>query len=173
MIAYNSALLTWKAYNKEGKFSIIAPPPRTDIGRNQPCSCGSGIKHKKCCLQKSELKANSSIFRSNQRITFGSNIIPNMTNDESALKDMAVLSEIMDRDAQLQVIRFSTEKVRNFLLKRQPKKVKDIEQEVDDLAFRYAKESGEHRILASFHDKFLNAAEHARNETEPEPWYSV
>jgi SEC-C motif len=166
MIAYNSALLTWKVYNKEGNCSIIAPPSRTDIGRNQPCSCGSGVKYKKCCLQKSEPKATSSIFRGNHRIIFGSNIIPNMTDDESALRDMAVLSEIMDRDAQLQDVQFSTAKVSDFLLKNRPRKGKNVEVEIDDLAFRYAKESGEHRILASLNDKFLKAAEYVRNEEE-------
>lgn len=24
----------------------------SDIGRNDPCSCGSGLKYKKCCLPK-------------------------------------------------------------------------------------------------------------------------
>ena len=24
------------------------------IGRNQPCPCGSGLKYKKCCLNKEE-----------------------------------------------------------------------------------------------------------------------
>jgi len=30
------------------------PPQRfvTKIGRNEPCPCGSGRKHKKCCLGK-------------------------------------------------------------------------------------------------------------------------
>jgi len=32
----------------------IPPPalgllPRRKIGRNEPCSCGSGLKYKKCC----------------------------------------------------------------------------------------------------------------------------
>jgi hypothetical protein len=166
MIAYNSALLTWKAYNKEGKFSIISPPPRTDIGRNQLCSCGSGVKYKKCCLLKSAPRPTSSVFGSNHRMTFGSNIIPNMTDDASALKDMTLLSEIMDRDERLKGIQFSTEKVSDFLMKHRPKKGKDVAREIDDLAFRYAKESGEHRIFASLNDKFLKAAEFAHDEQE-------
>lgn len=31
------------------------PPPEKKIpvpGRNEPCSCGSGLKYKKCCLTK-------------------------------------------------------------------------------------------------------------------------
>ena len=26
--------------------------PRNKIGRNKPCPCGSGLKFKKCCLNK-------------------------------------------------------------------------------------------------------------------------
>jgi uncharacterized protein len=26
-----------------------APRPRTAVGRNDPCPCGSGLKFKKCC----------------------------------------------------------------------------------------------------------------------------
>jgi hypothetical protein len=28
---------------------IVAAPPRPKVGRNDPCPCGSGKKHKKCC----------------------------------------------------------------------------------------------------------------------------
>ena len=31
------------------------------IGRNEPCYCGSGIKYKKCCLQKDS--SNSEIVK--------------------------------------------------------------------------------------------------------------
>jgi uncharacterized protein len=33
--------------------SYLSPPvvnPHRDVGRNDPCPCGSGKKHKKCCL---------------------------------------------------------------------------------------------------------------------------
>lgn len=33
----------------------LAPSPRTRPGRNQPCGCGSGRKHKHCCLGTSGL----------------------------------------------------------------------------------------------------------------------
>jgi hypothetical protein len=28
---------------------IVAAPPKPKVGRNEPCPCGSGKKHKKCC----------------------------------------------------------------------------------------------------------------------------
>jgi uncharacterized protein YecA (UPF0149 family) len=27
-----------------------APPPKLNVGRNEPCPCGSGKKFKRCCL---------------------------------------------------------------------------------------------------------------------------
>jgi preprotein translocase subunit SecA len=42
----------------------LPPPPETiksetkDIGRNDPCPCGSGKKYKHCCLKKDEKKKN-------------------------------------------------------------------------------------------------------------------
>ena len=31
--------------------------PHADVGRNDPCPCGSGRKYKHCCLEKHEAKA--------------------------------------------------------------------------------------------------------------------
>jgi hypothetical protein len=31
-----------------------APLMQTNLGRNDPCHCGSGKKYKKCCLAKDE-----------------------------------------------------------------------------------------------------------------------
>ena len=31
--------------------------PHADVGRNDPCPCGSGRKYKHCCLEKDEAKA--------------------------------------------------------------------------------------------------------------------
>jgi hypothetical protein len=33
----------------------VAPAP--DLGRNDPCHCGSGKKYKQCCLEKDEAAA--------------------------------------------------------------------------------------------------------------------
>ena len=32
----------------------LTPVTHQKIGRNEPCSCGSGKKYKKCCLDKNE-----------------------------------------------------------------------------------------------------------------------
>lgn len=39
-----------KDFRKTGEFDL--PLHTMEIGRNDPCSCGSGKKYKKCCLQK-------------------------------------------------------------------------------------------------------------------------
>jgi SEC-C motif-containing protein len=32
--------------------AILAPKEVPQLGRNEPCHCGSGRKYKKCCLEK-------------------------------------------------------------------------------------------------------------------------
>ncbi len=52
---YDTVLKTWSAYRDEDEsFEDYKPQPAvsTKIGRNDPCPCGSGKKHKKCCLDK-------------------------------------------------------------------------------------------------------------------------
>ena len=35
----------------------MTPPTRAQLGRNDPCHCGSGRKYKHCCLEKDEALA--------------------------------------------------------------------------------------------------------------------
>jgi hypothetical protein len=35
----------------------LEPSERRDLGRNDPCHCGSGKKYKQCCLAKDEAAA--------------------------------------------------------------------------------------------------------------------
>jgi SEC-C motif len=32
--------------------AFLAPKPVPELGRNEPCHCGSGRKYKRCCLAK-------------------------------------------------------------------------------------------------------------------------
>jgi len=32
--------------------AVLAPKEVPELGRNEPCHCGSGRKYKKCCLEK-------------------------------------------------------------------------------------------------------------------------
>jgi hypothetical protein len=46
-------LSTWAGYQKETAPKLIDPTENADqakMGRNEPCSCGSGKKYKKCCM---------------------------------------------------------------------------------------------------------------------------
>jgi hypothetical protein len=49
---YNSFFGEWlPAPVEERPYYIAAPlPKRQEVGRNDPCPCGSGKKYKKCCL---------------------------------------------------------------------------------------------------------------------------
>jgi preprotein translocase subunit SecA len=35
-----------------GVHNVVQPRPSKEVGRNDPCPCGSGKKYKKCCLPK-------------------------------------------------------------------------------------------------------------------------
>jgi uncharacterized protein YchJ len=62
---YQNITSTWAGYNDASRASSIEPLPSFNyeneqtyvrdekkIGRNEPCTCGSGKKYKKCCLLK-------------------------------------------------------------------------------------------------------------------------
>lgn len=38
-----------------------ASPAKSDIGRNDPCHCGSGKKYKKCCMAKDQASESKSL----------------------------------------------------------------------------------------------------------------
>lgn len=46
--AWVEALHAWHAANRRPP-TTVAPPAPAKAGRNDPCPCGSGRKHKKCC----------------------------------------------------------------------------------------------------------------------------
>ena len=43
------------------KKPVPAKPPSADVGRNDPCHCGSGKKYKKCCMAKDESAEHSAL----------------------------------------------------------------------------------------------------------------
>lgn len=165
MLAYNVALLTWKTYEGGGGQTRIGSVG-SHMGRNEPCPCGSGIKYKKCCLSKDKSPEPSLVEPIPSRLPFGPKLIPNMTDVSALARDMGVLAEIMDRDEALKDVRFSDEKISAFLEQNPPNDSKVTTADIDDLAFRYARESGEHRLLKTFYEKFLKAAERAQSEEE-------
>src|SRR5258708_519912 len=46
----------WKKDSKEA-----AVPAHANVGRNDPCHCGSGKKYKKCCMAKDEAAEHKNI----------------------------------------------------------------------------------------------------------------
>ena len=44
----NPGKLKWKTTQN----NVNPAKSKTEPGRNDPCSCGSGLKYKKCCMQK-------------------------------------------------------------------------------------------------------------------------
>lgn len=47
-----SAMFLYLRFNASARANASMPTRSTKIGRNDPCSCGSGKKYKKCCLNK-------------------------------------------------------------------------------------------------------------------------
>jgi uncharacterized protein len=47
IVGLHSVSLAFEAFMSEGR---IAAVPRSKVGRNEPCPCGSGKKFKKCCI---------------------------------------------------------------------------------------------------------------------------
>ena len=49
-------MLNPKAFRKRPKMtkshSVTVIKTEPTIGRNEPCPCGSGLKYKKCCMNK-------------------------------------------------------------------------------------------------------------------------
>jgi len=41
-------------WSNDSKKEEAAKPKHADVGRNDPCHCGSGKKYKKCCMAKDE-----------------------------------------------------------------------------------------------------------------------
>jgi SEC-C motif len=168
LLAYNTAFLTWNSY----KNSKSVPAKTTDaqrIGRNDPCPCQSGVKFKKCCLAKMANTTGRSGSQNNGLIPFGPAVIPRLTNSLALLDEFSTLAEMMLRDETLRTIRFDASKIEAFLAKASRADSLFLEtggRGLDDMAFRYAGETGEHTLLKGIEEKFQRAAAGAKTAAE-------
>jgi len=173
MVCYGVAQQVWERRHKHLKAARPAQKStaKSSAGRNDPCPCGSGKKYKKCCLDKD--RADSGGGQTPAASKFDPAILPRIWDESAVSEDLGILSEIMDREPALAKIGFSKEKVLAFLetVTRENPSVFDNDKEaleaaIDDLAFRYATESGEWKIIKGIHDKFFAAASSARSNDE-------
>lgn len=169
MISYSTALQVWKRRPTSKMANLSAE--RSHTGRNEPCSCGSGRKYKKCCLDKDRgFSADSYPLAS---LKFGPEILPRLWNERAVSEDCEILCEIMDRDPAFGKISFSRDKVASFMetvAKECPSFMDDdkeaFERTIDDLAIRYARESGEGDITKGMKDNIFAALTRAQSKDE-------
>lgn len=154
MLAYNAALLIWRAHKGGVAKSRIGATAK-NVGRNDSCPCGSGRKYKRCCL-KGTAPAPSA---AEGALPFGSNLIPRLANPADMAGELLGLNEMLERDPGLKAVRFDRNRVVRFMAMEMDSKapLRD-DAEFDEMTFRYARETGEHRLLAKLKDKLIGAA---------------
>jgi hypothetical protein len=168
MISFNTALLAckWRHTNKPAG----RPTTASRVGRNEPCPCGSGRKYKKCCLDKDRSTPADDL--SLAPLEFGPETLPRMWDERAIAEDCSLLGQIMDRDPELESIGFSSLKVASFMeavADDDPSLMDDseeLERTLDDLAIRYARESGEGTIVKGMKNKLLAACVRAQSKDE-------
>ena len=146
MIAWNAATLVHhKALRgAAGTGGQRRAPP----GRNAPCpcACGSGRKYETCCLGKRR-----------ERSPPHPQIVPHMMGDDSFRAELARLVRLFEEEPALQDVRYPTKAVVRFLVAEAPKAEEPTDEEVDDLAFRFAAATG-CRLPGDLADRLLDLA---------------
>ena len=117
-----------------------APARRTkDVGRNDPCPCGSGTKYKKCCLRK---QSKSTVVRRRPADleAMSSELVPRMQDESSFMADMMRLGEIL---FAIPEVVFDLERIERFLVAEGTDPVELTQrsgEEFDAVAVRFCEE---------------------------------
>jgi SEC-C motif-containing protein len=169
MIAYNVVLLACRRRHTNVK--TVRPAEKSHTGRNEPCPCGSGKKYKKCCLDKNRAVSADSYPAASLKLE--PEILPRLWDEGAVAEDCAILGRILDRDPAFAGLGFSMEKISSFMemvVNEDPSFMDDdkeeIDRAIDDLAIRYARESGEGKILKGAKEKLLDAITRAQSKDE-------
>jgi hypothetical protein len=171
MISYNVALLACR--RRHTNIKIVRSAEKSRTGRNDPCPCGSGKKYKKCCLDKNRAVSADSYPVASLKLE--PEILPRLWDEGAVAEDCGILGQIMDRDPAFVEFGFSMEKISSFMetaVKEDPffmdedADKEEIDRVIDDLAFRYVRESGEGKILKGAKGKFLDAITRAQSKDE-------
>jgi hypothetical protein len=171
MISYNVALLACRRGHTNVK--TVRSAEKSRAGRNDPCPCGSGRKYKKCCLDKNRAVPADSYPATSMKLE--PEILPRLWDEDAVAEDCGILGEIMDRDPAFAEFGFSMKKISSFMetvVKEDPSFMdndddkEEIDRTIDDLAFRYVRQSGEGEILKGAKEKFLDAITRAQSKDE-------
>ena len=94
--------------------------PRDDrVGRNDPCPCGSGKKHKKCCLRTGAPGPGPERYDPGDPLE-RPDLVPRFHVAETLAVDLGRLEELFCADETLREVRFTPEKLVAFLLAEAP-----------------------------------------------------
>ena len=123
-------LLAWVAWTmaetirRRALAGARSDPPRSKIGRNAPCPCGSGRKFKKCCLDGTEVGVIDALHRGVPH-----QMIPRPLSDEQDWTDEDALLDLLCEDPAFRNVRLNRRQVRRFALDRAPKDLDDALEE--------------------------------------------
>lgn len=169
VMAYNIGVLI--ALKRAGILELSSPKS-TKAGRNDPCPCGSGRKYKKCCLDKN---ASANHISSDSPAALDPEAIPRMWDDSRIYAYTSMLSKLIESKAFAEC-HFSGERVAEHMqdaMSETPVLQNETDwggeavgEIIDQIAFRYAKKSGEWKKLKKMKDILLEEASHAKTSEE-------
>ena len=89
-------------------------PRDTRVGRNDPCLCGSGKKHKKCCLKAGGATQKPERYDPGDPLE-RVDLVPRIYDMDALAGDLKGLEALFCSDETLREIRFTPEKMMAFL----------------------------------------------------------
>lgn len=137
-------------------------------GRNEPCPCGSGRKFKKCCLSKRLEDVVQPVPAGHVVNSPRRELIPSVTDQRSVDRDMGVLSRLFRSAPRLKDVRFPPacmDLVLAQLPPEAPEADEEKAEEIDDLAFRFANQTG-YSLPMDLDQRLLETAPEAADTSE-------
>jgi hypothetical protein len=89
------------------------------VGRNDPCPCGSGKKHKKCCLQAGAPGQGPERYDPGDPLE-RPDLVPRIHDAESLAGDLGELEALFQRAETLRGVRFTPDRLVAFVLAEPP-----------------------------------------------------
>ena len=115
------------------------------VGRNAPCPCGSGKKHKRCCLEKVASGGAPARDVVGRGPAPNPRVVPNLADASRLQQEVARLVPLFSSDPALKPVRFPSADVIEFLDRAIPSSAPDDAEAairlMDTLAFRFARET--------------------------------
>ena len=167
LVAYNSALMLKMLISKGSGHAR-----GRKIGRNEPCPCGSGKKHKKCCLGKEQGSGGGPLMAELRRPgPPPAAMLPRLDNLEAMADDMNLLVKLMDEDPDLCKIRFPPAQVSRFFDKHLPDDFETLSKDesdeiIDHIANRFNRKHDQTPVFKAFMDAVVRVGRRVQDMSE-------